>query len=107
MKERNIESYLLDDEVIKKLCASVGKTDEYEQCIIEKNEALAASIERGNAIDDYESARGEIYNALKKHLALSKCGNNSDSFIRDTLCPLISPDMNVCKKVGRINIRAR
>lgn len=99
LHERNIESYILDDEVIKKLCESVGKVDEYENCIKDKATALEASKSRGNAADDYKSARGEIYNALKKRLALTKCGNNSDSFIRDTICPLITPDTNVYKKL--------
>lgn len=99
LKERNLESYLLDDEVVKKLCDTIGKPEEYNECIREKNEALAASITRGNAIDDYKSARGDIYTALKKRLALTKCGNNPDSFIRDTLSPLITPDMNVYKRL--------
>lgn len=108
LKERNLESYLLDDTVIKKLCESVGKIEEYDECIREKNEALTASIDRGNASDDYKSARGDIYNALKKRLELKQCGNNADSFIRDTLSPLITPDMDVYKKLdaeifGNIN----
>lgn len=99
LKERNLESYLLDDAVLKKLCDSVGKTEKYDECLREKNEALTASIGRGNAADDYKSARGDIYNALKKCLTLVKCGNNADTFIRDTLAPLITPDMNVFKKL--------
>ena len=99
LKERNLESYLLDDTLIKKLCNSVGKPEEYSECIREKKEALLASISRGNAPDDYKSARGDIYNALKRRLALTKCGNNADSFIRDTLSPLITPDMDVYKKL--------
>ena len=99
LKERNLESYLLDDTLIKKLCNSVGKPEEYNECIREKQKALSASISRGNAPDDYKSARGDIYNALKRRLSLTKCGNNADSFIRDTLSPLITPDMDVYKKL--------
>ncbi|MFA1014834.1 ATP-binding protein [Dubosiella newyorkensis] len=99
LKERNLESYLLDDTVIKKLCDSVGKSEEYSECIREKNCALVASIDRGNALDDYKSASGDIYNSLKKRLALTKCGNSADSFIRDTLSPLITPDMDIYKKL--------
>lgn len=99
LKERNLESYLLDDAVLKKLCDSVGKPEKYDECLREKNEALTVSIGRGNAADDYKSARGDIYNALKKCLTLVKCGNNADTFIRDTLAPLITPDMNVFKKL--------
>ena len=101
LKERNLESYVLDDEVIKKLCESVKKPGEFDECIREKNEALTASIGRRNASDDYKSARGEIYNALKNRLVLTKCGNNADSFIRDTLAPLITPDTEVYKRLEK------
>ena len=99
LKERNLESYVFEDEVIKKLCESVGKLGEYKECIREKGEAMNASVKGGNAIDDYKSARGYIYTALKRRLSLTKCGNNSDTFIRDTLSPLITPEMDVYKKL--------
>ena len=99
LKERNLESYMLDDEVIKKLCESVGKEVEYNECIKDKQAALESSKNRGNALDDYKSARGDIYTALKKRLTLTKCGNSPDTFIRDTLSPLVTPDMNVYKRL--------
>lgn len=99
LKERNLESYLLDDTVIKKLCDSVGMLNEYNECLIEKMNALDASVKRGNAADDYKSARGEIYIALKNRLKLTKCGNTADTFIRDTLAPLITFDMDVYKRL--------
>lgn len=99
LKRRNLESYLLDDTVLKKLCVSVGQPEEYDECLREKNEALTASIGRDNATDDYKSARGDIYNTLKRHLKLTKCGNNADTFIRDTLAPLITPDMDVYREL--------
>ena len=99
LSKRNLESYLLDDSVIEKLCESVGKPDEYDDCIKEKAAALASSVSRGNAPDDYKSARGDIYVALKRQLALTKCGNNPDTFIRDTLAPLITSDMDIYKEL--------
>lgn len=99
LKKRNLESYLFDDTVIKKLCESVGKIEKYHECIKEKETALEDSISRGNAVDDYKSARGQIYNSLKEQLQLTECGNNADTFIRDTLSPLIAPDMDVYKQL--------
>lgn len=99
LKRRNLESYLLDDTVLKKLCVSVGQPEEYDECLREKNKALTESIARDNATDDYKSARGDIYNALKRRLKLTKCGNNADTFIRDTLAPLITPDMDVYREL--------
>jgi hypothetical protein len=99
LKMRNLESYMFDDEVIKKLCESVGKPEKYEECLSEKAKAINDSKNRGNAPDDYKSARGDIYLALKRYLSLTQCGNTADTFIRDTLSPLITQDMDVYKRL--------
>ena len=98
LKRRNLESYLLDDKVIQKLCESVGKKEVFEECIEEKKKAIDASIRRENAEDDLKSASGEIYNALKKKLKLKQCGNNVDTFLRDTITQLITCDMLIYKE---------
>ena len=36
---------------------------------------------------------------LKRRLNLTQCGNNSDTFIGDTLAPLITPDMDIYKEL--------
>lgn len=99
LKRRNLESYVLDDAVIKKLCDKVGKPEEYAACIQEKQQALTGSVSRGNAPDDFKKASGGIYISLKRHLSLTQCGNNPDPFMRDTLSPLITPDMDVYKEL--------
>ena len=68
LKRRNLESYVLDDAVIKKLCDKVGKPEEYAACIQEKQQALTGSVSRGNAPDDFKKASGGIYISLKRHL---------------------------------------
>ena len=99
LKRRNLESYVLDDAVIKKLCDKVGKPEEYAACIQEKQKALTDSVSRGNAPDDFKKASGGIYISLKRRLSLTQCGNNPDPFMRDTLAPLITPDMDVYKEL--------
>ena len=99
LKRRNLESYVLDDAVIKKLCDKVGKPEEYAACIQEKQQALTDSVFRGNAPDDFKKASGGIYISLKRHLSLTQCGNNPDPFMRDTLSTLITPDMDVYKEL--------
>lgn len=99
LNRRNLESYVLDDAVIKKLCDKVGKPEEYAACIQEKRDALRDSVSRGNAPDDFKKASGTIYHSLKRRLSLTQCGNNSDSFMRDVLAPLITPDMDVYKEL--------
>lgn len=98
---RNIESYMLDDTVIKKLCDSLGQSDKYEECLNRKAAAISASVSRDNQKDDLKSASGDIYNALKGILRLTQCGNNANSFIRDTLAPLITPEMVVYNRLEK------
>ncbi len=99
LKKRNLESYLFDDTIIKKLCETNGKPEEITACLQDKETAITNSIARGNATDDIKSARGEIYIALKKRLGLTQCGNNADSFIRDTLASLFTPDLPIYKQL--------
>ena len=99
LKRRNLESYVLDDAVIKKLCDKVGKPEEYAACIQEKQKALTDSVSRGNAPDDFKKASGGIYISLKRRHSLTQCGSNPDPFMRDTHAPLITPDMDVYKEL--------
>lgn len=99
LKRRNLESYVLDDSVIKKLCNKVGKPEECAACIQEKQQALTDSVSRGNAPDDFKKASSGIYLSLKRHLSLTQCGNNPDPFMRDTLSLLITPDMDIYKEL--------
>lgn len=90
---RNLESFLLADDVIEALVTREQKQALLADALRLKHEALAASVARGNPSDDWKSAAGEIYNGLKTLLSLQRCGNNADAFMRDTLAPLIAPPM--------------
>lgn len=93
--KRHIECYLFDDEIIHKLCESVGKADCLEACLQAKRDAINESIGRGNAADDIKSASGKIFTEIKKILNLSQCGNNKCAFVRDTLAPLVAANTNI------------
>jgi len=90
---RNLESYLLGDDVIEALVTLHQKSELLSQSLQIKSDAIAASIARGNAADDLKSAAGDIYVGLKRLLGLQRCGNNTDTFLRDTMAPLIKPNM--------------
>ena len=98
-KRRHLESYLLDDEIITKLCLENGKDDLIEECLKIKSEAIAKSIERGYPNDDLKSASGQIYTEIKKVLGLTQCGNNVKSFLKDTIAPLITEETTVFKEL--------
>lgn len=99
LSKRHLESYLLDDSIIEKLCISKGQLGNYNLCLIKKNAALANVVSQGKPHDDIKSARGEIYNALKQTLGLSRCGNNADAFLRDTMAPLITPETGIYQQL--------
>lgn len=97
--KRHLEAYLLDDEIIKKLCNSVGLLEKFDECKAEKEKAINSVISRGRPADDIKAASGEIYTSLKRLLNLSRCGNNPDSFMRDTMAPLITPDTEIYQQL--------
>jgi len=92
--KRNLESYLLADDVIEALVLRVGKDQLLADAKQVKTDAIANSISRGNAGDDLKSAAGEIYTGLKQLLQLQRCGNSTETFLRDTLAPLIVAPMS-------------
>lgn len=97
LSKRHLESYLLDDEIIKKLCDINNAPEKIQECLDAKKVALNKSNDRGNDIDDIKSASGHIYISLKKILSLQKCGNTNISFLRDTIAPLVTENTAIYK----------
>ena len=107
---RNIESYLLADDVIEALVQKVEKPKLLDEALQIKQRALRQSFERGRPRDDLKSAAGEIYNGLRQLLELEHPGGNKDAFMKDTLSPLIVPGMQTYQMlkadiVDRIKVR--
>lgn len=96
---RHIECYLLDDEIIKKLCSSVGKEELTQLCLQAKASAVQESVDRGNPEDDVKSASGKIFTEVKRILGLTQCGNNKCAFLRDTMTPLVTEETQVYKEI--------
>ena len=102
LSRRSLESYLFDDEVLIALCESVGRPEEVEKLLADKEDAIKKSVdERGNPGDDIKSAAGEIYNAAKSRLGLTGAGNDAKAFMRSTLAPLIDGSMKVYQELKR------
>ena len=97
LSRRNLESYLFDDEILRALALSAGKRDASGDLIAEKNAILVRRTQ--DAKDDLKRASGEIYIACKRVLGLTKCGNNTSSFMRTTLAPLVTPDTSVYRQM--------
>lgn len=99
LSRRHIESFLYDDEIIKKLCEANNRPELIEECIKIKQDAILNSRARNHPEDDVKSASGEIMVNLKKKLGLTRCGNDVVSFARDTLAPLITEDTSVYQEL--------
>ncbi|MBN8217356.1 MAG: AAA family ATPase [Spirochaetes bacterium] len=100
LTDRNLESYLFSDEVLRAFVESIDPTKWALVQAIKQN-ALSRSISRGNAPDDIKSASGEIYVETKKLMALTKCGNNADAFMRDILSAFVLPGTNTFSTLER------
>ncbi len=97
---RHLECYLFDDEMIRKLCQVKGMPEKEAECLEVKRQAMNDSItNRGNPLDDVKSASGEIYTNLKRILQLTRCGNDTHSFLRDTMAPLLTSDMTLYTEI--------
>ncbi|MCW1991146.1 AAA family ATPase [Bradyrhizobium diazoefficiens] len=93
LPRRNLESYLFADDVIQALLTQEGKEHLLTEARAIIQKALTDSVERGNPGDDFKSAAGDIYVQLKRLLGLTRVGNTTETFMRDTLAPLIRPGM--------------
>lgn len=102
LKRRDLENYLLDDEIIKKLCVSLSKEEKFEDCLNAKKEALKDSVERGNPSDDIKSASGTFYTKAKAILELTQCGNTKEAFLKSTIIPLVTKETEVYKELKNI-----
>lgn len=99
LSKRHIECYLLDDEILSKLCDSLGKAELFESVKQAKEYAITESIGRGNPSDDIKSASGKIFTEIKRILQINRGGNTKDAFFRDTLVPLITPDTHIYQEL--------
>ena len=99
LSRRHIESYLYDDAVLTALCREVGKPSETAALLTAKAAAMSESAKQGHSANDVKSASGQIYNAAKRLLGLTNCGNTAKSFMLATLAPLVGPEMAIYKEL--------
>ena len=99
LSEKSIESYLLDNEVLTRLCKCYGESDKVNDLLAAKQDALD---NRGlEASDNLKPIAQHIHGVAQKILKSVKLGNSKQSFMRDILAPLIQPDMAVYKQLHK------
>ena len=94
---RDIENYLWDDEVLQKLCVDVSQSEQFASVKAKKDSLMTGVTPQ----DDIKKITGPLYNEVKAILGLRQCGNNHETFARDTLAPLVTPDMAVYKHLRK------
>lgn len=95
LRYRNIESYLLSEEVLSRWCDLLEHTELINQVLQIREQRMSESIGRGNASDDLKSAGNAICTDLQKLFHLKGCGNNGESIMRDTISKVITEDMEI------------
>jgi len=100
LSRRDIESFLWDDEVLKKLCERHKRPDVINRIGQEKQRLLQTLPDRGKPIDDVKAIKDSLYTECKKLLGLTGCGNSAESFSIEHLAPLIQPGMTVYEELA-------
>lgn len=95
LARRSIESYLWDDDVLRKLCDVEGRADLADGLLKIKSGLLADSAKSGNPSDNLKRVGGLLYVETKKLLELTQCGNNTESFALQKLAPLVTSELAV------------
>ena len=96
LQKRNIESYLLDDEVLKALCVEENQKDKIQYLLSQKK-----AIVKKSTTDDLKKSAGFIYNKVKEILSLTQSGKNHKDFMKHTLAPLITKEMKIYKELEK------
>ena len=86
---RNIESILLSDGVLSRLCGSLGKSERFEAIRMARDDALARGADQ-HATDDLKPAAQAVHQAARTVLQLPRAGETKHAFMRDLLAPLVS-----------------
>lgn len=88
---RNIECYLLADDVLLKLCEYAGQPDRHLDLVTCRDKAVQEAVtQRGRPVDDLKSARRAVHDFAKRELGLQRGGSTTDEFLRSRLAPLMA-----------------
>ena len=99
LSRKTIESYLLDDEVLTKLCEDHDAPDKINDLLTAKQDALQKNKLKSS--DNLKSIVQPIHGAAQKILKSANLGNIRESFMMDMLAPRIQPGMKVYKELHK------
>ena len=99
LSRTTLESYLLDDDVLTKLCEDHDATDKSNDLLAAKQNALDKNKLKSS--DNLKSIVQPIHSAAQKILKSANLGNTRESFMMDVLAPRIQPGMKVYKELHK------
>lgn len=99
LSRKSIESYLLDDEVLTKLCEYHGADDKINDLLTAKQDALKKNKLKSS--DNLKSIVQPIHGAAQKILKSANLGNTRESFMMDVLAPRIQAGMKVYEELHK------
>ena len=107
LSKRHLESYLLDDEIIKLFCSSKNANNEIVNDILNTKEKILQESHTNceKPLDDLKSSKGKIYNMIKEKLPLTQHGSNADAFMKEYLAPLINDNTQIYKDLEQCIIQ--
>lgn len=95
LSRRNIEGFLLDDEVLLKFCEYHNIPDQIQNLIEARQTALNDSIANGKPHDDLKPTAQKVHVTARNALSPTPVGNKKTGFMKNHLAPCIRPGMNV------------
>ena len=95
---RNIESMLLSDGVLSRLCDSRDMSDCFDAIRTARDNALMRA-DGQHATDDLKPAAQAVHQAARSLLKLSRAGESKHAFMRDVLAPLVTADSPEYRKL--------
>lgn len=101
LSERHLESYLLSDEIMTKLCLKYERDDLINDALQKKQGFLQEAIQGGGDKDNIKSVAGLIVEYLRRLLQIKSGGSATHAFLRDTMAPLITCDTSAYSTLNR------
>lgn len=99
LSRKTIESYLLDDEVLTKLCEDYDASDKIQDLLTAKQNALDKHGLK--ASDNLKPIVQQVHGAAQKILKSANLGNTRESFMMDILAPRIQSGMKVYEQLEK------
>ena len=90
LSKRNLESVLLSDEILRKLCEKHDSPEKSEVLIDARDDKVKGNIV--SEADDFKPAAQAVHQTAKRELPITRPGGTKEAFMRDILAPLVDPE---------------